>query len=106
MVESALVNWLFVDSHQFQMEGCFRQRIIVLWQGIIKYVVAVVNMFTLTCMHMHCMIFNCLALSYGSFERACVMFNIAALQSQIAAAQPMSTDEEMKSAAKMYQVCI
>lgn len=42
-------------------------------------------------------------LTYGSFERACVLFNIAALQSQIAAVQTLATEEELKCAAKMFQ---
>lgn len=44
-----------------------------------------------------------LTLSYGTFERAAVLFNVGAMMSQIAAAQPMSTDEEMKAAAKLFQ---
>jgi programmed cell death 6-interacting protein len=44
-----------------------------------------------------------LALSYGLFERAAVLFNIGALMSQIAAAQSLGTDEELKSAAKLFQ---
>lgn len=39
------------------------------------------------------------------YEKACVLFNIAALQSQIGAGHRLSdTDEELKSAAKLLQV--
>uniref|UniRef100_A0A1I7X4Z8 BRO1 domain-containing protein n=1 Tax=Heterorhabditis bacteriophora TaxID=37862 RepID=A0A1I7X4Z8_HETBA len=44
-----------------------------------------------------------LSLSDGSFERAAVLFNCGALMSQIAAAQPLITDEELKTAAKLFQ---
>uniref|UniRef100_A0A914X123 BRO1 domain-containing protein n=1 Tax=Plectus sambesii TaxID=2011161 RepID=A0A914X123_9BILA len=44
-----------------------------------------------------------LTLSYGTFERAAVLFNVGALMSQIAAVQPLGTDEELKSAAKLFQ---
>ena len=43
------------------------------------------------------------ALSYGSFERAAVLFNIGALMSRIAAAQALTTDEELKTTAKLFQ---
>ncbi|TKR87931.1 hypothetical protein L596_012257 [Steinernema carpocapsae] len=39
----------------------------------------------------------------ASFERACVLFNIGALMSAIGASQSMLNDEEMKTAAKMFQ---
>lgn len=38
-----------------------------------------------------------------SFERACVMFNIAAMQSQVAATQSHDSDEGLKAAAKLLQ---
>ncbi|PAV81379.1 hypothetical protein WR25_06845 [Diploscapter pachys] len=44
-----------------------------------------------------------LSLSDGSFERAAVLFNCGALMSQIAATQPMLTDEEIKTSAKLFQ---
>ena len=44
-----------------------------------------------------------LTLPSGSFERAAVLFNTAALQSQIAAAQSAQSDDELKVAAKMLQ---
>ncbi|VDP07123.1 unnamed protein product [Heligmosomoides polygyrus] len=44
-----------------------------------------------------------LSISDGSFERAAVLFNCGALMSHIAASQPFLTDEEMKTAAKLFQ---
>ncbi|RCN29363.1 hypothetical protein ANCCAN_24883 [Ancylostoma caninum] len=44
-----------------------------------------------------------LSISDGSFERAAVLFNCGALMSHIAASQPLLTDEEMKTAAKLFQ---
>uniref|UniRef100_A0A0K0DNI0 BRO1 domain-containing protein n=1 Tax=Angiostrongylus cantonensis TaxID=6313 RepID=A0A0K0DNI0_ANGCA len=44
-----------------------------------------------------------LSLSDGSFERAAVLFNCGALMSHIAASQPLLTDDEMKTAAKLFQ---
>lgn len=44
------------------------------------------------------------AIANGSFERVCVLFNIAALQSQIAAAQNMNSDDGLKTTAKLFQV--
>jgi len=38
------------------------------------------------------------------YEKACVLFNIAALSTQIGAAQDLSVDEGMKKAVKMFQV--
>lgn len=45
-----------------------------------------------------------LALSSFAYERICVLFNIAAQQSAIAAAQNLETDEGLKFAAKFFQV--
>ncbi|KAK0414293.1 hypothetical protein QR680_007253 [Steinernema hermaphroditum] len=39
----------------------------------------------------------------SSFERACVLFNCGALMSAIGASQSMANDEELKTAAKMFQ---
>ncbi|ETN72488.1 hypothetical protein RB195_020836 [Necator americanus] len=44
-----------------------------------------------------------LSISDGSFERAAVLFNCGALMSHIAASQPLLTDEEMKTTAKLFQ---
>ncbi|CAD6194090.1 unnamed protein product [Caenorhabditis auriculariae] len=44
-----------------------------------------------------------LSLSDGSFERASVLFNCGALMSQIAGTQQFNTDEEIKTAAKLFQ---
>lgn len=44
-----------------------------------------------------------LAVSESSFERACVLFNCAALMSGLAANQSMSSDEELKAAATLFQ---
>jgi len=44
------------------------------------------------------------AIASGSFERACVLFNIAAMQSQIAEAQNIGSDDGRKTAAKLFQV--
>lgn len=40
----------------------------------------------------------------GGFERACVLFNIAALQSQIGEAQNRQADESLQKAAKYFKV--
>jgi len=42
----------------------------------------------------------------GSFERVCVLFNIAAMQSQIAETQNIGSDDGRKMAAKLFQVIL
>ena len=45
-----------------------------------------------------------LSIAAGSFEKVCLLFNIAALQSQIADVQNLSSDDGLKLAAKLFQV--
>lgn len=44
------------------------------------------------------------ALASLGYEKTCVLFNAAALASQIASEQNLDNDEGLKSAAKYYQV--
>jgi len=55
-----------------------------------------------------CVLCGCVftAIASGSFERVCVLFNIAAMQSQIAETQNLGSDEGRKTAAKLFQVFI
>jgi len=46
------------------------------------------------------------AIASGSFERVCVLFNIAAMQSQIAETQNIGSDDGRKTATKLFQVLI
>ena len=45
-----------------------------------------------------------LNIAQGSFEKACLLFNIAAIQSQVASVQSKETDEGLKLSAKLFQV--
>jgi len=42
----------------------------------------------------------------AAYEKACVLFTIAAMQTQVANVQDMKTDDGLKKAAKMFQVCL
>ncbi|XP_045768012.1 programmed cell death 6-interacting protein [Maniola jurtina] len=44
-----------------------------------------------------------LTISSLSFERMCILFNMAAMQSAIAAQQPLDTEDSLKLAAKLFQ---
>lgn len=48
-----------------------------------------------------------IAVSSLAYERVCVLYNIAAMQSQVGAAASVrftDSDEELKNAAKLFQV--
>ncbi len=40
----------------------------------------------------------------GAYERLCTLFNVAALQSQLADGQNRSSDDGLKQASKLFQV--
>ena len=54
-------------------------------------------------MTMQCILFVT-ALSSSAYEKICLLFNIGALQSQIASAQNLNSEDGVKLAAKMFQV--
>jgi len=45
-----------------------------------------------------------LNIALGSFEKACLLFNIAAIQSRVAQVQSRDNDEGLKLSAKLFQV--
>ena len=55
-------------------------------------------------MDTHCLCFIVLAIASGRYEIACVLFNMAALQSQIGANQNPKADDGLKAAAKYFMV--
>ncbi|ESO09518.1 hypothetical protein HELRODRAFT_185356 [Helobdella robusta] len=44
-----------------------------------------------------------LSLTSGAYEKCCVLFNMAAMQSRVAECQTLTSDEELKLAAKLFQ---
>lgn len=52
------------------------------------------------------LLLSILAVSSLSYEKVCVLFNIASLQSAVAASQSLVSDEGLKLAAKLFQVII
>ncbi|XP_067933589.1 programmed cell death 6-interacting protein-like [Watersipora subatra] len=44
-----------------------------------------------------------LSIALGAFEKVCLLFNIAALQSQVASVQSRETDDGLKLSAKLFQ---
>lgn len=49
-------------------------------------------------------VFLFVAVSSLAYEKVCILFNIAALQSGVAAAQSFENDDGLKLAAKLLQV--
>ena len=44
------------------------------------------------------------AIASGAYERVCVLFNIGALQSQVADSQNHTSDDGLKTSVKLFQV--
>jgi len=44
------------------------------------------------------------AIASAAYEKACVLFSIGAMQTQVASRQDMKTDDGLKMAAKLFQV--
>jgi len=51
-----------------------------------------------------CVFFRLTAIASAAYEKACVLFVIAAMQSQVANCQDLRTDDGLKLAAKLFQV--
>lgn len=45
------------------------------------------------------------AIASAAYEKVCVLFNIAALQSQVAAVQNHDSNDGLKLTVKLFQVC-
>lgn len=54
--------------------------------------------------NLSCCFFSNAALPSLGYEKTCVLFNAAALASQIASEQNLDSEEGLKNAAKFYQV--
>lgn len=61
-------------------------------------------MFYLSCKFLSYYVFSIIAIPSLGYEKVCVLFNIAALQSAVAAAQSIENDDGLKLAAKLLQV--
>ena len=46
------------------------------------------------------------AIASAAYEKACVLFSIAAKQTHVANGQDLRTDDGLKTAAKLFQVCL